>query len=95
MIVIDGTLEGSVLFFTTAEACDLLKKLEEVHFRSSNGAGEDYLLILSRILRRGQRECLQRMMTVRLALARYFSRCTMIGVGGKQTLGIRSNVRSA
>src|SRR5271154_2735858 len=78
---IDYELLGPASLFTTAGACELLKKLEEIFVRASQGAGEDYLAVLSRIIKGGEKESLRRLMTVRLALARYFARCTIIGVG--------------
>jgi nuclear pore complex protein Nup85 len=60
--------------------------------RSSQGAGEDYLTILSRVIKSGEKDSLQRLMTVRYALVRYFARCTTIGVGGVHVPEIRSNV---
>jgi nuclear pore complex protein Nup85 len=61
----------------------LLQKLEEIFLASSQGAGDDYLAILiCAIGGRGEKEALERLKTVRLALAHYFARCLVLGVGG-------------
>lgn len=63
---------------------ELLKKLEEVLIRAEQGSGEDYLAVLIRSIKGGgEKEALNRLKMVRLGLARYFARCTVIGVGGK------------
>ena len=51
--------------------------------RTSQGSGEDYLAILTRTTKGGgQKEALDRLVTVRLALARYFARCTALNLLG-------------
>ncbi|KIM44830.1 hypothetical protein M413DRAFT_442797 [Hebeloma cylindrosporum] len=71
------------LLFTSSGASLLLQKLEEIFVRASQGAADDYLSVLVRVLRvRGEKEALERLKTVRLALARYFGRCLVLGVGG-------------
>ena len=57
--------------------------MEEIFTRAGQGSGGDYLSILIRTTQDGEKAALRRLQTVRLALARYFARCTMIGVGGK------------
>lgn len=71
------------MLFSSADACLLIQKLEEVHIRVAQGAGEDYLGVLSRIVKGGDKHALQRLQVVRLALARYYARCGAIGVGGR------------
>jgi nuclear pore complex protein Nup85 len=61
----------------------LLQKLEEIFVRASQGAADDYLSTVVRVLSvRGEKEVLERLKTVRLALARYFGRSLVLGVGG-------------
>ncbi|KAL6299538.1 Nup85 nucleoporin-domain-containing protein [Sparassis latifolia] len=83
-------LYGERMLFTTDEACLLLCRLEEIHIRAAQGASEDYLAVLARTTKSGgEKHALQRLQTVRLALARYYARCGVIGVGGKN--GIHSS----
>lgn len=71
------------LLFSSASASLLLQKLEEIFVGTSQGAGDDYLTVLTRVLGgRGEKEALERLKTVRLALAHYFARCLVLGVGG-------------
>ena len=71
------------LLFPSASASLLLQKLEEIFVRSSQGAGDDYLAVLTRVIGgKGEKEALERLKTVRLALAHYFARCLVLGVGG-------------
>jgi nuclear pore complex protein Nup85 len=71
------------LLFSSASASLLLQKLEEIFVGSSQGAGDDYLIVLTRVIGgRGEKEALERLKTVRLALAHYFARCLVLGVGG-------------
>ena len=72
-----------MLPFTTSDTCQLFQKLEEICIRTSQGSGDDYLGVLTRTTKDGGKAALRRLQTVRLALARYFARCSMIGVGGK------------
>ena len=71
------------LLFSSTSASLLLQKLEEIFVGSSQGAGDDYLIVLTRVIGgRGEKEALERLKTVRLALAQYFARCLVLGVGG-------------
>ena len=64
------------LLFSSASASLLLRKLEEIFVGSSQGAGADYLAVLTRVIGgRSEKEALERLKSVRLALAHYFSRC--------------------
>jgi nuclear pore complex protein Nup85 len=56
----------------------MLQKLNEIFIRASQGSGDDYLIVLSRTLKGGgETEALERLRGVRLALVRYFARCTV------------------
>ncbi|KAG1817067.1 Nup85 nucleoporin-domain-containing protein [Suillus subaureus] len=77
----------ATLLFPYASACILLQHLEEVIARTDQGSGDEYLRILiSKLGSGGTSEALHALQGVRLALAKYFARCTMIGTGGKQIL---------
>jgi nuclear pore complex protein Nup85 len=81
----------STLLFSYAGALELLQKLQEIFTRAEQGSGSDYLAILTRTIKGGdEKEALNRLKTVRLQLARYFARCTVIGVGGKHVTEKRS-----
>ena len=72
------------MLFTAEEACLLLHKLEEVCFRTSQGAGHEYLPAFKRLTKsRDDKHALQKLQIVRLALAKYHARCAVIGVGGR------------
>lgn len=72
------------MLFTSDEAYLLLKKLEEICSRTSQGSGSDYLSVLTRTTKsRDEKQALQRLQVVRLALAKYYARCGVIGVGGR------------
>jgi len=74
---------ASALLFTSSGASLLLQKLEEIFVRASQGAADDYLSVLIRVLSvRSEKEALERLKTVRLALAHYFGRSLVLGVGG-------------
>ncbi|KAH9888788.1 Nup85 nucleoporin-domain-containing protein [Cubamyces lactineus] len=74
---------GGSTFFTSTDACLLIQKLEEIQIAVVQGAAEDYLPILCRVTKRGEKHALQRLEVVRLSLARYYARCGAIGVGGR------------
>jgi nuclear pore complex protein Nup85 len=76
------------MLFTFTGACELLNRLEEVHIRAAQGSGDDYLSVLVKMTKGGgEQEALLKLRTVRVALARYFARCAVIDVGGKETFG--------
>ncbi|KAF7356620.1 Nuclear pore complex protein Nup85 [Mycena venus] len=69
------------LLFSASGAAELLGKLEEIFVRSSQGSGSDYLDILTRTIPGGgHKAALDRLKTVRLALARYFARSAVLSV---------------
>ncbi|KAM5544312.1 hypothetical protein V8D89_001972 [Ganoderma adspersum] len=74
---------NDTMLFTSSDACLLIQKLEEIQIRVGQGSGDDYLSVLARIANGGEKHAMQRLQTVRLALARYYARCGAIGVGGR------------
>lgn len=69
------------MLFSASGAAELLSKLDEIFTRSSQGSGGDYLDILTRTIHGGgHKEALDRLKTVRLALARYFARSAVLSV---------------
>ena len=58
--------------------------------QTRQGGSEDILGILISTTQDGEPGALRRLQTVRLALARYFARCAMIGVGGKHVPSTRT-----
>ncbi|KAF4610945.1 hypothetical protein D9613_006754 [Agrocybe pediades] len=72
------------LLFPTSGVSLLLQKLEEIFIQTSQGAGDDYLSILLRVMKcRSEKDVLERLITVRLALAQYFARCLVLGPAGR------------
>ncbi|KAH7905644.1 nucleoporin Nup85-like protein [Hygrophoropsis aurantiaca] len=75
----------SNLLFSYSSACLLLQRLEEVFTRADQGSGDDYLRVLiTRSNGSTSKDALNQLQVTRLALAKYFARCAMIGTGGKQ-----------
>jgi len=70
--------------FHPSEVFELLRRLEEVQTRAGQGAGVEYLgALISQLQKGGEREALRELESVRLALARYFARCSVVAVGGR------------
>ena len=68
---------GPELLFSSSDVVELLRKLNEIFVRTSQGAGGDYLRVMIRSLKSGgEQEALDRLKLVRLALAKYYGRCT-------------------
>ncbi|KAF8892121.1 nucleoporin Nup85-like protein [Infundibulicybe gibba] len=68
-----------LLLFPSSGALELLSRLDEIFTRTSQGCGVDYLAILMKTTKmRGEKEALERLKIVRLALAKYFARCAII-----------------
>ncbi|KAF9648762.1 hypothetical protein BDM02DRAFT_3180018 [Thelephora ganbajun] len=72
------------MLFTSANIGLLLRKMEEVQTRTSQGSGKDYLSVLVRIVRSsgrkgivGEKEALNKLKAVRVALTEYFARCSV------------------
>ena len=64
-----------------------MRKVEEIALQTSQGSGTDYLTVLARSIRNGdEKQALQRIQIVRLALTRYYARCGVIDVGGKMSV---------
>ncbi|KAI0642447.1 Nup85 nucleoporin-domain-containing protein [Trametes meyenii] len=74
---------GGAMFFSSNDACLLIQKLEEIHIAVGQGGGDDFLPVLCRVTKRGEKHALQRLEVVRLSLAQYYARCGAIGVGGR------------
>lgn len=70
--------------FRSEEICELLGRLEVLQSRVQNGYSAESLGVLTKI-GHGDRAVLaaKRLEVVRLSLARYYARCTTIGVGGR------------
>ncbi|KAI0083750.1 Nup85 nucleoporin-domain-containing protein [Irpex rosettiformis] len=80
---VDLLLNSEVMPFTPTDVSVLLHKLQEITMRTSHGAGPDYLSMLARATKgKDEKSALQRLQVVRLALAKYYARCTAIGVSG-------------
>jgi len=77
-------LVAEIMPFEVLEVFELLRRLEELQTRAAQGSGPEYLSALIRQLGNGgEREALRQLESVRLALARYFARCSVLAVGGK------------
>lgn len=88
--LISRGLEPAPLF-SYSSACILLHRLDEVCARAAEGSGQDYLRMLEMKLRMdGRQDTQQRLQVIRLALARYFARCAMIGTGGTRIIDRRA-----
>jgi len=73
---------GPELLFSSTGAMLLLQKLEEIFIQASQGAGNDYLTVLIRVVHgKGEKDALDRLRTVRVAIAQYFARCSVIDGG--------------
>ncbi|KAG2011366.1 hypothetical protein CC2G_011493 [Coprinopsis cinerea AmutBmut pab1-1] len=66
------------LLFTSSQASLLLRRLEDVVTKSSQGGSSEYLSLLSRTINGDEEAAFRHLRTVRLALARYFARCTVL-----------------
>ncbi|KAJ7583127.1 Nup85 nucleoporin-domain-containing protein [Mycena floridula] len=70
----------SALLFPISGVFELMRKMDEISIRTSQGSGEDYLTIMTKTVRGGsEKEALDRLKTVRLALARYIARSAVSG----------------
>ncbi|KAM6496834.1 Nucleoporin Nup85-like protein [Amanita muscaria] len=67
------------LLFSGTAVNEFLRKVEEVASRTSHG-DLDYIGILMRTLKGGEKEAISRLKLVRIALAKYYARCTVAGV---------------
>jgi nuclear pore complex protein Nup85 len=70
--------EENCLPISTNAAHLLLQRLEEVSMMTAQGSGEDYLAIFARVL--GMKDigdACKQLDALRLALARYYARCTL------------------
>ncbi|KAL0569065.1 hypothetical protein V5O48_012909 [Marasmius crinis-equi] len=77
---VDLLQHGPVSLFSSSDVVLLLSRLEEIHIRTLQGCGDDYLNVLLRTINGGsEKDALDRLKTVRFALAKYFARCTIAG----------------
>lgn len=75
---LDDLLSENCLPISPTASCLLLQRLEEVRMMSAQGNEEDYLGILARVLNISNTgDALRQLDTLRLALARYYARCTL------------------
>ncbi|KAG7093511.1 hypothetical protein E1B28_007185 [Marasmius oreades] len=78
---------GSNSLFSSNDLVLLLRRLEEIHIRTSQGCGDDYLNVLLRTIHgKSEKDALDRLKPVRFALAKYFARCTVSGSHNGVTL---------
>ncbi|KAF8587870.1 hypothetical protein K439DRAFT_1630322 [Ramaria rubella] len=76
--------DAEVMPFEVTEVFELLRRLEEVQTRAAQGSGSEYLnALMIQLKKGGERDALRQLESVRLALARYFARCSVLAVGGK------------
>lgn len=81
-----------LMLYSSSGAVELLKRLEEVHLRASQGSGDAYLSILMVTMGgSGEAEALQRLKSARLSLAKYYAKCTMVA-GGRDIKGSRVGI---
>jgi nuclear pore complex protein Nup85 len=79
---------GGSMLFSSADASEFLFRVQEIDVAVSQGAGEDYLAVLTKMHKiDSEQEAFARLRPVRLALARYMARCGIIGVGGRDPMG--------
>ncbi|ESK94829.1 hypothetical protein Moror_14153 [Moniliophthora roreri MCA 2997] len=77
---VDLLQHGATSLFSQSDIVVLLRKLEEITIRTAQGSGEDYLSILVRTIKGGgEKDALDRLKIVRLALAKYFAQCSIAG----------------
>ncbi|KAI0310662.1 nucleoporin Nup85-like protein [Amylostereum chailletii] len=72
----------AAMLFSSVGAVELLRRLEEIYVRTTQGSGDDYLSVLRRTMKgASEAEALRRLEMTRLTLAKYYGRCTMVGSG--------------
>ena len=80
------------MLYSSSGAVELIKRLEEVHLRASQGSGDAYLSILMVTMGgSNEAEALQRLKSARLTLTKYYAKCTMIA-GGHDIKGSRVGI---
>lgn len=76
------------MLISQEEAYELLRHLEEIYTRADQGSGSDYLGALDQIMQGPDtsvdrpvdvESALGQLQVVRLALARYLARCSVVG----------------
>lgn len=81
----------NLMLYSSSGAVELIKRLEEVHLRASQGSGDAYLSILMVTMGSNEAEALQRLKSARLTLAKYYAKCTMVA-GGHDIKGSRVGI---
>ncbi|KAI0294307.1 Nup85 nucleoporin-domain-containing protein [Multifurca ochricompacta] len=82
----------SLMLYSSSGAVELLKRLEEVNLRASQGSGDDYLSVLMVTMKGAtEGEVLQRLKSARLSLAKYYAKCTMVA-GGRDVTRLRAGI---
>ncbi|KAI0272744.1 Nup85 nucleoporin-domain-containing protein [Gloeopeniophorella convolvens] len=82
----------NTMLYSSSGAVELLKRLEEVHLRAAQGAGDDYLSVLVMSMKgANEREAFLRLKSARLSLAKYYAKCTMVA-GGHGIAGSRVEI---
>ncbi|KAI0070891.1 hypothetical protein K474DRAFT_1669600 [Panus rudis PR-1116 ss-1] len=85
-----GLLQHESMLFSSADTVLFMRKVEEIATGAAHGSSDEYLTVLRKTMRNGdEKQALQRLQMIRLALVRYYARCGVVGVGGKL-----ANVRS-
>jgi len=71
-----------ICLFSALDVNQFLRRIEEISTRTAQGAGEDYLTVFVRTIRDGnEKEALERLRVVRLALAKYLARWSVLSAG--------------
>jgi len=89
---VDLIRNDDLMLYSSSGAVELLKRLEEVHLRASQGSGDAYLSVLMATMGgSSEAEALQRLKSARLSLAKYYAKCTMVA-GGRDIKGSRVGI---
>jgi nuclear pore complex protein Nup85 len=89
---LSNTVLDNLMLYSSSGAVELIKRLEEVHLRASQGSGDAYLSILMVTMGgTNEAEALQRLKSARLTLAKYYAKCTMMA-GGHDIKGSRVGI---
>jgi len=90
--ILSSSIVDDLMLYSSSGAVGLLKRLEEVHLRASQGSGDAYLSVLMVTMGgSSETQALQRLKSARLSLAKYYGRCTMVA-GGRDIKGSRVGI---